>query len=481
MVNRPGAPGPGEIAPPILEQEAPITLFENQTPGGGSGPWGDLLSGSIVKIQTLPIDLPSVLKLVETQNLPLLQNKLTARINNLNYYQSLSAMLPDIQGSYVQSRFQGGILVFGNSTVQSFQTRIVPQVVASWTVNPGGQDFFTALAAKQRAKGAKFNVMDTLNNQLMTAANLYYDLLSGSAQVENAKLSIQETESQVKLNQARLNAGIGTKLDLETAKSQLATRQQILIDAENTQARTQQALLDILNLDPQVDLTPAQAPVQARPLVPFDVTTDQLLARALKNNPSLKVSAMELRALRDEAKSSLGAIIPTVTLQSYIGGLGPHWNDLQLTRFGGITVQTNLMAQLGTAVPLDYATRRLAVKREIAIRAQQIRDLQTLVINAYLDSRSSAKAIMVAQEQLEVAQEAYRLAFGRFKNGLGINVDVLNAQTSLAAARTAVVRAILSFNQAQVRLLNALGDSNPNNIVNGIPANLFPPRVVPKP
>lgn len=478
-VSQVTVPTPSQIAPPITD-EAPITLFdEQQQAGGGSGPWGDLLSGSIVKVRSLPIDLPSVLKLVEKQNLPLLQNRITAKIDNVTYYRLLVNMLPDIQGTYVQSRFQGSLLVFGNSTVPTFQTRIVPQVTASWTINLGGQDFFTAMAARQRAKGARFAITDTLNNQLMTAASLYYDLLSGSAQVENARLSIQETESQVKLNQARLTAGVGTKLDLETAKSQLVSRQQILINAENTLARTQQALLNVLNMDPEVDLTPAQGPVQAKPLVPFDATTEQLLTRALLNNPSLQISAMELKALRDEAKATLGNLVPTVTLQTYIGELGPHWEQLGLTRFGGFTLQTNLMSKLGTATPLDYANRRLVVKREIAIRAQQIRDLQTSVINAYLDSRSSVKAIMAAQEQLEVAQEAYRLAFGRYRSGLGINVDVLNAQTALAAARTTVVQAILSFNQAQVRLLNALGDSNAKNIVSGLPDSVFknpPPK-----
>jgi outer membrane protein TolC len=464
-------PTAAEIAPPA-NYEAPITLFENP-PSGSSGPWGSLLSGSVTKMRAIPIDLPTVLKLVEAQNLPVAQNRLSAKISNLTYYRTLSDMLPDFQGSYVQSRFQGSILVFGNATVQVFQTRIVPQFAVSWTVRPGGEDLFLALAAKQRAKGAKFTTLDTLNNQLTLAANAYYDLLSGSVQVENSRLSIQETASQVKLNEARLNAGIGTKLDLERARSQLVAREQILIDAENTLARTQQALLNVLNLDPEVELSPAQVPVQPHPLVPFELTTEQLLARAQANNPSLQVSAMELRALQDESKAALSRIVPSITMQSYIGGLGPRLHELGLTRFGGFTVQANLLENLGTAIPLDYAARRLAVKRELLVRAQQIRDLQTQVINAYLDSRSSVKGIMAAQEQLAVAQEAYRLAFGRFKAGLGINVDVLDAQTALSAARTTVVRAILSFNQAQVRLLNALGDSTTPNILNGIPAHVF--------
>ncbi len=462
-----------------LDPEGGITLFENPAVSDQS-PWGGLLSASVTKMSTLPIDLPAVLKLVEAQNLPLAQNRLNARIKNLTYYRSLSAMLPDIQGSYTQSRFQGSILVFGNATVNVYQTRLVPQLSATWVIHPGGEDLFTALAARQRAKGAKFAIQQSLNDQLTLAANAYYELLASSAQVENSRLSIQETASQVKLNEARLNAGIGTKLDLERARSQLVAREQILIEAENALARNQQSLLNVLNLDPEVALSPAQNPVQPHPLVPFELGTEQLLARAQANNPTLKITETELKALRDEARAALGRAVPAVTLQTYIGGLGPQMNQLGLTRFGGLSLQANLFDGLGTSIPLDYASRRLAVKQELLVRAQQVRDLQSQVINAYLDSRTAVKAIMAAQEQLSVAQEAYRLAFGRFKAGLGINVDVLDAQTVLGAARTILVRNILSFNQAQVRLLNALGDANTANILNGIPTNAFTNATAPK-
>jgi outer membrane protein TolC len=476
-------PPPNVIAPPMTD-EAPITLFDNQPSkqqtSGGSDPWSALLNASVTKERSIPIDLPSVLKLVEAQNLPLAQSRVTSKMEDLAYYRLLGNLLPDILATYTQSRFQGSILVFGNSTVNSYQTRIIPQVAASWVINPGGQDVFLALAAKQRAKGAKFSVLDTMNTQLSVAAIQYYDLLSSEAQVENAQLSIRETEAQVKLNEARMNSGVGTKLDLERARSQLLARQQILIDAENTLARSQQGLLNILNLDPSVQLTPTQMPVQAHPLVPFDLTTEQLVSRALINNPTLQISAMELKALKDESKAALGSFLPSLTLQSYIGGLGSELHQLGLTRFGGLTLQTNLLSNMGTAVPLDYATSRLAVKREQLIRSQQIRDTETLVINAYLDSRSSVKAILAAQEQLSVSQEAYRLALGRFQAGLGINVDVLNAQTALAASRTLVVRTLLSFNQAQVRLLTALGDATPPHIINGIPASVFTPHLSPK-
>jgi outer membrane protein TolC len=390
-------------------------------------------------------------------------------------------MLPDIQGTYNQSRFQGVVQVFGSQTVPVYQTRIVPQATAVWTVNPGGKDVFIALAAKQRARGAKFQLNQTLQEQLAQATIEYYELIAAGVNVANTRANIQEVQSQVALNDARLKAGVGTKLDLERAKTQLIEREQELITNENNLAKAQQALLNRLNLDPDVALIPPQVKAQAHILIPLTTNTEQLVSTAIANNPSLKVIEQEIRAIGYEGKSVLSTIVPTVTLQAYINGTGPEISKLGLGRFGGLSVQANLLNKLGTAIPLDYRTKRLQVAQQKIKLAEQVRSVQTDVINGFLDSRAGAQSIFTAQEQLDVAEESYRLAFGRYKAGLGINVDVLTAQTDLALARVRVVRAIFDFNEAQVRLLQAVGEVSTPHILNGINANAFTKKQKPSP
>ncbi|MCE3236509.1 MAG: TolC family protein [Vampirovibrio sp.] len=469
---------PTDVTP--LEQ-APITMYDEKVISEGSALLNKVLTGTVVKIQEFPIDLPTVLKLVETQNLLLERDRLGSKIQSNLYYRSLSELLPDLQGTYNQSRFQGVVQVFGSQTVPVYQTRIVPQLTARWTIYPGGQDIFNSLAARQRAIGAKAQVVSTLQDQLTLAANEYYQLLAAGIQVANINLSIQEVQGQVDLNEARVKAGVGTKLDLERARSQLVAREQALIIAENDLAKAQQALLNRLNLDPSVGLVPPKVVAQPRPLVPLSVTTEQLVGRAIQNNPNLKITQSEIEALKWEGRAVLSRLLPAVTLQTYINGTGPEIDKLGLGRFGGIALQADLLDNLGTSIPLDYRTKRLQVKQQTVQKLQQVRDIQSEVINAYLDSRASAKSVFAAQEQLAVAQEAYRLAFGRFRAGLGINVDVLDAQTTLRDARTVVVRAILDFNQAQVRLLDALGEVSTPNILNGMKPDAFiKPAALPK-
>ncbi len=473
---------PSSVSPDVkaLEQQ-PVYLFDKEKLDKGRALLNNVLTASVVKVQEYPVDLPTILKLVEAQNLLLQDFTLNAKIRNNQFYRSLAEMLPDVEGTYNQSRFQGAIQIFGSQTLQVYQTRIVPQATASWVIRPGGQDLFTALAAKQRARGAKYDLNNTLQDQLTQATIEYYELLAAGVNVANTRANIQEVQTQVALNDARLKAGVGTKLDLERARTLLIEREQELITNENNLAKAQQNLLNRLNLDPNVALLPPQVRAEPRILVPLDVNTEALVDKAVVNNPSLKVIEQEIRAIGYEGKAVLGNIIPTVTLTTYINGTGPEIDKLGLGRFGGFAVQSNLLDSLGTAIPLDYRTKRLQVAQQKVRYKTQVRTVQTAVINSFLDNRAGAKSIFTAQEQLDVAEEAYRLSFGRYKAGLGINVDLLNAQSQLALARGRMVRAIFDFNESQVRLLQALGEVSPTHILNGMKSDDFKQQLKPAP
>jgi outer membrane protein TolC len=73
-----------------------------------------------------------------------------------------------------------------------------------------------------------------------------------------------------------------------------------------------------------------------------------------------------------------------------------------------------------------------------------------------------------AKQGVVSAQESYDLAVGRFKAGYGINLDVLDAESALATARSNLVQAVLNYNQSQVQLVQALGLVTPTALISGI-------------
>lgn len=454
-----------------LDQE-PVTLIDEKPDNTNQETLTTLLKGSVTKSETLPIDLTAVLKLVEAQNLPISHDQLTSKIQKTAYYRSIADMLPDISGSYQQTRFEGGTQIFGSQILTFTRVQYVPQLLATWTIRPGGEDFFKALAAKRRFTGSKSLLKTTLQEQLASAAQDYYHLIETQIQVENIKIGIEEAKNQVSLNESRLKAGVGTKLDVMRATSQKVEKERDLIIAETDRAKAEQTLLNRLNLDTDVALTTESSFAQPRLLVPLSYDTPALIAMAKVTNPTLAQTQAEIKALHAESLSIIAHAVPSVTLQTYVQGTGPDLQTLAKGTFIGLNINSGLFEKLGTALPLDYRSKRLQIQqKENELKILQ-RQTEQQVIQAYLDSRQSAKSILTAWQGLEVAEEAYRLAVGRFRAGLGINVDVLDAQTVLSAARTTVAQTTIAFNQSQIGLLQALGQVSQDSILNGLKINV---------
>ena len=80
------------------------------------------------------------------------------------------------------------------------------------------------------------------------------------------------------------------------------------------------------------------------------------------------------------------------------------------------------------------------------------------------DVRLSLKQLAAAVEQVQTAQEAVTLALselemaqGRFSAGVGDNVELVNAQTSLSEARSARVAALAQYNNSKINFALAQG------------------------
>jgi len=80
------------------------------------------------------------------------------------------------------------------------------------------------------------------------------------------------------------------------------------------------------------------------------------------------------------------------------------------------------------------------------------------------DVITARESVLTAGEQIEAAlgglraaEAALELSQVRFKGGVGIGLEVLDAQAALSEARSNVVAAIVTYDVAQVALLRALG------------------------
>ena len=89
---------------------------------------------------------------------------------------------------------------------------------------------------------------------------------------------------------------------------------------------------------------------------------------------------------------------------------------------------------------------------------EQIRESVALEVRQdYLNILAAKEKIRATEAAVAEAEEAYKIATVRYKSGVGINLDVLDAQYNLNAARTNYITAMYDYNVGLATLEKALG------------------------
>ena len=98
-------------------------------------------------------------------------------------------------------------------------------------------------------------------------------------------------------------------------------------------------------------------------------------------------------------------------------------------------------------------SERRSVVRQEAINTQDIQYQVTLEVrDALLTLNSAKEQVAVAEESLKLSLTELELARERFAVGVATNIEVTNAQTSVAQARDNLIQGLFNFNASRISL-----------------------------
>ncbi len=210
--------------------------------------------------------------------------------------------------------------------------------------------------------------------------------------------------------------------DLLAAKVALANARQMSLQAHNRLDIARSAYNRLLNrsLDYEVE-------IEAIPPSYPETDLPTLSQKARQSRPELAALAEQIEALKWQAKSAKAESGPKVMLKS---GYDYRENSHQLHE--GVW-QAMVMASW------DIFDGNVAKNKGHALQAQsrslneQRQELETLILlqvrQAWLNMEESRKRIEVTKETLDQAEENLQVTRNRYKEGIGTNTEVLDAET----------------------------------------------------
>jgi len=257
------------------------------------------------------------------------------------------------------------------------------------------------------------------------------------------------------LDQARQLVGAGVSPAIDATRSEVsfaAVRTQLEV-ARNGADRASLDLLRALDLPSGTRLALADSLGTGALDLPLDPDSAAAFARAHR----AELAAEHART--EAAHRSLGAIraeyLPSLGLSGAYQRSGQETGDLA----GSYNVQLELTVPI-----LDGFRRQSRVKEQnLRVNIQEIREhdlvnqVETEARQSVLDLASARQQVAIARDRLRLAEQELSQAQQRFQAGVAGSVETTNAQSSVIAARDALIQARVNFGTARVGAYRALG------------------------
>lgn len=359
---------------------------------------------------------------------------------------------PSVSYSWQRNQYPTQVVTTAVGT-QSSNHGYSQGINVSWPIWTFGKVEGAIDAARYQKNIADLNVYKTEADTKLAAVQAYYQYLEAVKLAEVQAQSVTDYASHLNNVQQQFDAGIVAKLDVLSSNVSLANAKQKSIAADNTRDVAEANLNNIMRIPMNTTLNPLD---KNFPEPEFDLTMEQAILMAQKYRWELVEADYGVKAAEASLRSAKAGYLPTVS----VGG-GYSWKEASVTAVDkdDWAVQGGLSWSLwdGGATQASVKKADAAVKtaQETLLQAREKIELE--VRQDYLNVLSYKEQIRAAEASVAQAEEAYKIATVRYSSGVGINLDVLDAELALNTARTNYITALYNYNIGLATLEHAMG------------------------
>lgn len=388
-------------------------------------------------------------------------------------YNATASMPVQWHGGNANFQFNNG-RTFTNSTLSTRPLQYNANLQFSYT-QPVLHNFKTdstrtSLKTQEIARQiSDVNLRTTLMNTVAQVRNAYWDLRAAIENIEIQRRSVDLSRSFVDQNRTKVEVGTMAQIDVIQAESQQANAELSLVQAEAAW-RTAELTFKRLIASGQDDdaykatinptdlpaVTPPSVDIQAAITTALAQRTDLVVARKNLESSLLNVSLLQNATLPDlnvtggyTAAGTGGPVIKSGV------STGAGYSDALSQIFGLDTptwnIQANFTYPLGmAAAKANLARTRLTLEQsQTSLKAQEL-TVATDLTNAGLQVQNTYKALLAAQKARELAERQADAEQTKFEVGMSTNFTVVQQQQAMTSARTAELRALLTYIKALI-------------------------------
>ncbi|MGH9728575.1 MAG: TolC family protein [Candidatus Acidiferrales bacterium] len=426
-----------------------------QSPFLGSVPTGQANG------QTVQLSLQEAFERALKYNLGVIESGQDTRAAHAVRLRDLNALLPNlsarVSGSLEQInlRAQGfNISIPGasiNPIVGPFGVEdaraYLSQEIFNWS------DIKNWKASAESERASQYTYKSDRDFVVLTMGNAYLLVISDSANVDSIRAQVKTAQTLYDQDVDQNKHGLIASIDVLRAKVESQTEQQRLIAATNQLAIDKLTLARIIGL-------PSGQEFQLTDAVPYaplnGITLDQALKQALLTRPDYLSAKSQVQAAELSRGAAAAENYPSLSTNTNYGDIGsPNFGASHGTFSAAVALDIPIFQ--GSRVRADKLQADAALEQRKAELANLGGQIDDQVRTAFYNLKSSSDLVAVARSNTELANQTLAQSRDRFAAGVADNLEVVQAQESVASATQSYIASLYSFNLAKISLAQALG------------------------
>lgn len=391
-------------------------------------------------------------------NLGVIESDVATRTTRAERLRSLNELLPNVNASISQTVEQVNLRALGlKIPIAGF-----PVIVGPFGIQDARGSISQTLfdwnsveklrASNERLKASRNSYKSSRDLVVLAVANAYLQVIADSSTIESQQAQLATSRALYQRARDQRTAGVAARIDELRAQVELQTQQQRLIAARDQQSK------DMLGLARAIGL-PAGQEFRLTDSVPYTplegVSLDKALQDAYAGRPDYLSAQLEVQAAGLSRKAAVAENFPTVTSAADYGAIGPNFGNSHGTFTASASV--NIPIFQGTRVKADVLAADATLQQKKAEFENLKGRIDQDVRDAFFELDSANELVKVAKSNTDLARETLAQAQDRFGAGVTDNIEVVQAQESVASADQAYISSLYAFNIAKVQLARAVG------------------------
>ncbi|MGP1366793.1 MAG: TolC family protein [Schwartzia sp. (in: firmicutes)] len=287
------------------------------------------------------------------------------------------------------------------------------------------------------------------------ATSAYYRILQCRNMIQVNQEAVDTLAEHLRNVEAQYRVGMVAKSDVLRSQVELANQQQGLVNAQNNYDIAIATFNNIVGLPTDTIVNASDALTYTK----YELRLSECTGYALAHRPDGIAADRALKAAKAQMEAAKAGYRPTLAAQAervFAGdtAFGTNHSGSDSMRVG-VVASWNLFDNQVTEAQVQQKKEAVykAEQRFLAMREKIQLDVQT----AYLNLLAAEKNIHTTKVAVDKAKEDDKISQVRYSAGVGTNLDVMDAESSLILAQTTYITALYNYNTSKAALDQAMG------------------------